>query len=139
MLMLYLLFDFKVVVPGRGEYFVNVLLYLCWGGGGSVALPLTRCRVGHVHKCFRDFPSFVFGGEPALKLSSLSCTGVGAGSQVYGLEFVGAFGFLAVCYLPPSPGWLSLTLYLYYTTDGSSFQDGILHKYAVSILVFLLY
>ena len=37
--------------------------------------------------------SFVFGGEPALKLSSLSCTGVGAGSQVYGLEFVGAFGF----------------------------------------------
>ena len=27
------------------------------------------------------------------KLSSLSCTGVGAGSQVYGLEFVGAFGF----------------------------------------------
>ena len=83
--------------------------------------------------------SFAFGGEPALKLSSLSCTGVGAGSQVYGLEFVGAFGFLVVFYLPPSPGWLSLTLYLYYTTDGSSFQDGILHKYDVSILVFLLY
>ena len=53
--------------------------------------------------------SFVFGGEPALKLSSLSCTGVGDGSQVYGLEFVGAFGFLVVCYLPPSPGWLPLS------------------------------
>ena len=35
-------------------------------------------------------------------------------TQVYGLEFVGAFGFLVVCYRPPSPGWLSLTLYLYY-------------------------
>ena len=73
--------------------------------------------------------SFVFGGEPALKLSSLSCTGVGAGSQVYGLEFVGAFGFLVVCYLPPSPGWLPLTLYLYYNICSHIFQDGIMHKY----------
>ena len=74
--------------------------------------------------------SFVFGGEPALKLSSLSCTGVGAGSQVYGLEFVGAFGFLVVCYLPPSPGWLSLTLYLYYNLFAPIYQGGILHIFA---------
>ena len=58
---LHLLFDFKVIVPGWGEYFVNVLLYLCWGGGGSVALPLTCCRVGHVHKCFRVFTSCPIG------------------------------------------------------------------------------